>query len=202
VLDDARAAGVSRGMMHQLCKHALENGEFKLAATTGNSTIVNSLCTSDSSGDVEWDGCVTRYRSTDDGDINWNYGIDDAQAYGHETNWEPWLDLHKGGVRNNYDTSKVNIVKASPSSDINDVDRCYNETFGASAGGFGITSGGTICPAKWNITRTDLASVPEYHKVQWEGETNGDREAVALSAYRYAPGASNQYSLIINWDVH
>lgn len=135
-------------------------------------------------------------------DPNWNYGVDDAQAFGHETNWEPWLDLHKGGVRNDYDTSRVDIVKASPSSDITDVTECRNATFGVSAAGFGVTTGGTICPDRWNITRTGLSAVPEYHKSQWEGESNADREVNALTPYRFAPGYSNNYSLIIKWDVH
>lgn len=202
VLDDARAAGVGKGMIRKLCEKTLANGELSLVSTSGSGKIINSLCVSDTSGDVAWDGCVTRYRATDDGDPNWNYGIDDAQAWGHETNWEPWLDLHKGGVRNNYNTSRVDIIKASPSSDINDVDRCYSSSFGVSAAGFGVSSGGTVCPARWNITRTTSASIPEFHKVQWEGETNDDREAVAVSAYRFKPGYSNKYSLIINWDVH
>lgn len=160
------------------------------------------MCAHDSVGYVQWDGCVTRYRATNDGDPNWNYGIDDAQAHGHETNWEPWLDLHAGGVRNSYNTSRVDITKAAPGSDMNDLNQCYNQTFGASAGGFGLTSGGTVCPDRWNITRSSLTDVPEYHKVQWEGESNSDREADALTAYRYQPGYSTAYTFYIDWDVH
>lgn len=202
VLDDARAAGVSAGLVRKLCAKALRNGDLRLMATSGTGKIVDSICVHDSVDYVEWDGCVTRYRATNDGDPNWNYGIDDAQAWGHETNWEFWEDLHKGGVRNNYDTSRVDILKASPSSDLSDVPRCYNLTFGASAGGFGATTGGTVCPARWNITRTGITNVPEYHKVQWEGETNDDREAVAVTAFRYRPGYTTAYHLITNYDVH
>jgi hypothetical protein len=202
VLDDARAAGVSRGMIRHLCEKALANGQLKLVATSGSGTVFNSSCVHDSVGYVEWDGCVTRYRATNDGDPNWNYGIDDAQAHGHETNWEPWLDLHAGGVKNSYSTSRVDITKAAPGSDLPDVNQCYNQTFGASAGGFGLTSGGTICPDRWNITWPGLTSGTEYHKVQWEGESNSDREADALTAYRYQAGYSSAYTLSINWDVH
>lgn len=203
VLDDARAAGVGKGLIRKLCKQALADGTFKLAATaSGSYTIVNSICVSDSVSYVEWDGCTVRYRATADGDPNWNYGIDDSQAYGHETVGFPtWEDLLVGGIRNLYDTGNVDIVSAKPSSDITDVSECRSASFGASAGGFGISEGTTICPSRWNITRTSVTAVPEYHKVQWEGESHNDREAMALSAYRYRPGLSTAYTLTINYKV-
>lgn len=132
---------------------------------------------------------MTRYRATNDGDPNWNYGIDDAQASGHETEGAKWWeDLLKGGVRNNYNTGKVDIVKAAPSSDITVSSECRTSSFSVGAGGFSVGAGGTICPDRWNVTRTSLSAVPEYHETQWEGESHNDREAHALTAYRDKPG--------------
>lgn len=201
VLKDAEAAGVNPGLVRKLCRNALADGDLKLAATTGSGKIIGSHCAHDDVDYVEWDACVTRYRVTDDGDPYWVYGVDDAQAWGHETACCWWNDLHKGGVKNNYGSNYLDVIKASPSSDINDVDRCYNSTLGVTAAGFGVTSGTTICPERWNITRTDNYGTPVYHKTQWEGETNDDREAAALTAYRLRPGYTAQYSLWINWDV-
>lgn len=203
VLKDAEAAGVNPGLIRKLCRNALANGELELsAATTGSGTIIGSFCANDNTDAVEWDGCVTRYRVDNDGDPNWVYGVDDAQAWGHETSCCIWNDLHKGGVKNNYNSNYLDVTQASPSSDIPDVDRCYNQTLGVSAAGFGLTSGSQICPDRWNISRTDNYGTPVYHKTQWEGETNDDREAGAVTAYRIRPGYSSQYSIVVNWDVH
>jgi hypothetical protein len=169
---------------------------------TAGGYIFDSICVSDTSSAVQWDGCVTRYRVTGDTDPTYVYGIDDAQAYGHETACCYWNDLHKGGVKNNYDTSRVDITKAAPSSEITDVKSCYNQTFGLTVAGFGACSGGTVCPDRWDVTRPSVTSVPEYHKVEWQGQTNSDREANAMSGYRLVDGYTAHYSIGINWDVH
>ncbi|MBA2560626.1 MAG: hypothetical protein H0V07_12230 [Propionibacteriales bacterium] len=220
VVEDARAAGVPPGLLRKLCIEQVDGAAAtsstastsstaaptssvrNAAMMSGSGTIFDSICLSDSSDSVQWGGCVTRYRATADSDPNWNYGIDDSQASGHETACCWWNDLHAGGVKNSYDTSRIDITKASPGSDINDLNQCYNSTFGLSVGGFGATTGGTVCPDRWNIARPSMSAVPEYHKVQWEGETNNDRESVAMSGYRVKPGYSSQYSITIYWDVH
>jgi hypothetical protein len=202
VVLDAAAAGVSTGFLRHLCAQARNPGTGRaVAAGAGDGTIFDSICTHDEVDYVEWDACVTRYRVSDT-DVTYNYGIDDAQAWGHETESGFWNDLHSGGVKNSYATTRVDITKASPSSDIPDVDHCYNQSLGVTIAGFGVSSGGTVCPDRWNVTRLGTTAVPEYHKVQWEGETNDDVEAIAVSGYRVAQGYSSSYSITINWDVH
>lgn len=202
VLDDARAAGVGEGLIRKLCAEALENGTFQLMAVTGDSTIVDSICVHDHVDYVQWDGCVTRYRAVNDGDPSWNYGVDDAQAYGHETQGFPtWEDLLYGGVKNSYNTSRVDILKASPSSDITDVGECRTSGFSVGVQGFSVGESGQVCPSRWNITRTSTTTVPEYHKTRWEGESHNDREAVALSAFRYKPGYTTAYTITIDYKV-
>lgn len=200
VLKDAQAAGVGEGLLRDLCEDALAKGDVALSAA-GDGTIFDSVCVHDDTDAVEWDGCATRYR-VEDNDASWNYGIDDSQAHGHETACCYWNDLHKGGVKNRYESSYVDIIKGSPGSDITDVSSCYSQSFGLTVAGFGASTGGTICPDRWDITWPGQSSGTESIKTEWQGETNSDRQAVSLAGYRVKPGHSTSYSIVINWDVH
>ncbi len=196
VLDDAQAAGLSENSIRHLCQQQAQPSTTAVVALASGGAIYASTCSKDNSSQVRWEGCTTRY-SASDTDPSYNYGIDDAFASGEETSL--YAAMTVGGVRNNYNSSYVDITKASPGADLNDVDRCYNATFGVSAAGFGLTAGGTVCPARWDITKTSLSAVPEYHRTEWKGVSYDGREAVALSAIRVRTGKSTGYSLIVNW---
>lgn len=160
-LDDARAAGLSRKSIRHLCQRQQDQQSQQkstLAALTAGGSVYASACTADNSSQVRWEGCTTRY-TVSDTDSKYNYGIDDASASGEETSL--WAALTVGGVRNNDNTSSVDITKASPGSDINDVARCYEQGFGVDVAGLGISESGTVCPARWDITKTSISSVPE-----------------------------------------
>lgn len=205
-LRTARASGMSAAALERLSRHLSSvsaGGDPSDAAqartgipwraptatsvaTSGSGNIYDSICINDTSDKLEWDGCVTRYRSNDS-DPDYNYGIDDAYASGHETHWYPTFDLEKGAVKNIYNTSQVNLTKMSPGADINDVNHCYSVSLGGSAAGFGVSGGGTVCPDRWDITR-DTDGAVRSHKVEWQGETNDDREAAGITSWRVKVG--------------
>jgi hypothetical protein len=185
----------------ELCTQALEDGTLTLVSATGGK-IVDSICIHDHVDYVQWDGCVTRYRSTSETDPNWNYGVDEAQAWGHETQGFPtWEDLLYGGVKNVYSTSRVDILKASPGSDITDVGECRTSGFSVGVAGLSVGMSGQVCPSRWNVSRVSTTANPEYHKVRWEGESHNDREADALTAFRYKPGYTTAYNIVIDYKV-
>lgn len=198
VLDDARAAGVSSGLVRKLCAKAMQDGPLKLVATSGDGVVTNSICVHDDKDYVEWDACVVRYHVQNDGDPDYSYGVDDTQAWGHETETWAWLGLKRGGVKNAYAYDWVDILKASPSSDRSDLDSCVSASFSVGIKGFSVSASGDICPDKWDVTRPDNNGAT-YHKVEWQGDTKADREVNALTASRVVPGFSTGYSLIINW---
>lgn len=195
VLEDAQAAGLGKVMIRRLCKGALRGGYLQLVAA-GDGSIYDSLCVKDDSSQVRWEGCVIRY-SIQDSDPLWRYRIDETQGVGEETSL--YAGLTKGGVRNSYATSGADILKASPASDINDVNKCYNTSFGLTIAGFGASAGGTVCPDRWEITKTSISANPEYHKTEWRGFSYGTREATAVTGFRLKKGYTSAYTLGINW---
>ena len=105
-------------------------------------------------------------------------------------------------MKNRYATSAVDSTKATPGSDITHVNKCYTQSFGLTVAGFGASSGGTVCPDRWDITWPGQTTGTESHKTEWQGETNSDREALSMVGYRVKPGSGTAYSIVINWDVH
>lgn len=172
-------------------------------ASTQSGRVYDSICVQDNSDAVDWAGCVTRYLVSDS-DPSYNYGIDVAQATGHETSDYYWNDLHLGGVVNFHRAHVGQITSIAPGSDINNVSQCYNSGFNVTAFGFGAGTSGTVCPEWWDMDRVLGPAYPAYHRVDWRGESNADREAVAATGFRkmsqyWLPGT---YALGIRWDVH
>lgn len=201
VLDDARAAGLSKKFIRGLCQKQIARASSAQtssasALTAAGGGVYASACAKDTSSQVRWEGCAERH-SVPDSDATYNYGIDDAQASGEETS--VYAALVVGGVRNEYNSSYVDITKASPNADISDVDRCFNSSFGISMAGVGVNAGGTVCPARWDITKTSISAVPEYHRTEWKGMAYDQREAIAISGIRVRAGKSTGYSFHVNW---
>lgn len=197
---DAALAGLSRASIQRLCTRSTsqQNVTASVAAT---GQIYDHYCATDNVDDVQWEGCVTRYRNTSETDPSYNYGIDESEAWGFEdSNW-PWVGLLVGGVRNSYNTSNVNIIQASPGSTISDVSSCRTMGFGVTVPGYGISASGTVCPAFWKVMKTSVNTVPEYHWVEWHGDEHDQREVEAVSGWAVRSGYGTAHSLIINWQT-
>jgi hypothetical protein len=176
--------------------------QYQLSGTgtqqvVGGGRIYSSFCVHDTTGNVEWDGCVVRAYDPVDADSTYNYYVDQAQASGHETHDLPWINLRRGGVKNEYRTTNVTILNRSPASDIERSD-CLTMGFGATYAGFGASITSAVCPDLWDQSAS-LTNNPRYHKVEWRGKTHNDREASALTLFKKRPSYGSAYWLVINW---